>query len=193
MRPQLWVVAGPNGAGKSTLADRYLAGRLPVVNPDNIAREQLGIGSVQAGKIAIQRQRRHLMALESFAWETTLSGNREVALMREAKDAGYKVNLVFIGVRDPGLSMLRVADRVAAGGHHIPPADVARRFERSLRNLVDALVVADRAYIFDNSGERRRLLLSHEQNQSRHVSKHLPRWIVDALPTSTLQSRGIGH
>jgi predicted ABC-type ATPase len=36
--PQLWVVAGPNGAGKSTLANKYLAGRLPIVNPDVIAQ-----------------------------------------------------------------------------------------------------------------------------------------------------------
>ena len=36
--PQLWVVAGPNGAGKSTLTRRYLAGRLPIVNPDDIAQ-----------------------------------------------------------------------------------------------------------------------------------------------------------
>ena len=41
MKPQLWVIAGPNGAGKSTLADRYLAGRIPLINPDNIARERL--------------------------------------------------------------------------------------------------------------------------------------------------------
>ena len=36
--PQLWVVAGPNGTGKSTLANKYLAGRLPIVNPDVIAQ-----------------------------------------------------------------------------------------------------------------------------------------------------------
>ena len=33
---QLWIVAGPNGAGKSTLANKYLARRLPVVNPNVI-------------------------------------------------------------------------------------------------------------------------------------------------------------
>ncbi|MEK9499123.1 hypothetical protein V2H77_22210 [Photorhabdus sp. P32] len=38
-RPQLWVIAGPNGAGKSTLVRRHLTGKLPVVNPDDIARK----------------------------------------------------------------------------------------------------------------------------------------------------------
>jgi ABC-type branched-subunit amino acid transport system ATPase component len=50
-------VAGPNGAGKSTL-DRYMAGRLPVINPYNIARElDPGLGEGQrvlrAGRLAV--------------------------------------------------------------------------------------------------------------------------------------------
>ena len=88
------------------------------MNPDTIAQEQLGIDPIQAGKLALLRQQKHIATGESFAWETTLSGKRELELMREAKVAGYKINLVFIGVRDAGLSMFRVADRVAAGGHH---------------------------------------------------------------------------
>ena len=186
MRPQLWIVAGPNGAGKSTLAERYLNGRLPIVNPDNIARQRVGIRLIEAGKEAIQRQRQFLAAGESFAWETTLSGNRELAFMREAEQAGYKVNLVFVGIRNARASIVRVAERVAAGGHDVPPADIVRRFDRSMRNLVEALTIADRGFIFDNSGKRRRLLLSREDGLSRHVSRNLPRWIVAALPAEIL-------
>jgi|GEM_PF-3753757 Uncharacterized protein conserved in bacteria len=36
---QLWIIAGPNGSGKTTLTQRHLAGRLPVLNPDEIALE----------------------------------------------------------------------------------------------------------------------------------------------------------
>lgn len=183
------MVAGPNGAGKSTLADRHLAGRIPVINPDNIALEQPGIGPARAGRLAIQRQREHLLKRESFAWETTLSGHRELALMREARDAGYKVNLVYIGVRDPGLSMLRITERVAAGGHTVPASDVARRFERSLGNLPHALALADRAFILDNSEKRRRLVLIREGDHSRFRSQSMPQWLQSRLPAemSTLE------
>lgn len=37
--PQLWIFAAPNGAGKPTLAQRYVAGRVEIINPDNIAVE----------------------------------------------------------------------------------------------------------------------------------------------------------
>ena len=60
--PQLWILAGPNGAGKSTLANKYLAGRLPIVNPDVIAQALAPTDPhgtqvrVQAGREAVRRQ-----------------------------------------------------------------------------------------------------------------------------------------
>lgn len=191
MKPQLWVIAGPNGAGKSTLADRYIAGRIPVINPDNIAYANPGMSPIQAGKLAIAQQNQLLAARASFAWETTMSGKRELHLMTEAKAAGYKVNLVFVGIRDPSASLLRITQRVAAGRHDVPPADVQRRFQRCMENLPGALQLADRALVFDNSGERRRLVLSQELQQTKRIAPNLPKWLVDALPSTIRRSRGI--
>jgi len=191
MRPQLWVIAGPNGAGKSTLADRYIAGRIPVVNPDNIAYANPGMSPIQAGKLAITQQNQLLAARASFAWETTMSGKRELNLMTEAKAAGYKVNLVFVGIRDPAASMMRITQRVAAGRHDVPPMDVQRRFQRCMENLPGALQLADRALVLDNSGERRRLVLSQELQQTKRIAPNPPKWLVDALPPAMRRSRGI--
>ncbi len=124
--PQLWVVAGPNGAGKSTLANKYLAGRLLIVNPDVIASALAPTDPhgtqvrVQAGREAIRRQEDLLAQGVDFALETTLSGNRELALMRRAQDAGYKVNLVYVGVDAATTTLGRIAQRVASGGHTVP-------------------------------------------------------------------------
>ena len=124
--PQLWVVAGPNGAGKSTLANKYLAGRLPIVNPDVIAQALAPTDlhgtqvRVQAGREAVRRQESLLAQGVDFAIETTLSGNRELALMRRARDAGYKVTLVYVGVDTPTTTLGRIAQRVARGGHTVP-------------------------------------------------------------------------
>lgn len=98
-RPQLWVIAGPNGAGKSTLARHYLAGRIEIVNPDDIAqqiapdRRNDPAVAGRAGRIAIERRRALLAAGQSFAFETTLTGHSERAVMAEARDRGFKVNL----------------------------------------------------------------------------------------------------
>ncbi|MCL4460535.1 MAG: hypothetical protein M1297_02320 [Nitrospirae bacterium] len=99
--PQLWVVAGPNGAGKTTIAERWLASRIPVISPDTLAGIH-GLSPLQAGKMAIREQEKLLSSRSSFAVDTTFSGNRELEMMRRAKAAGYKVNLIFIFVfRDP--------------------------------------------------------------------------------------------
>ena len=188
-KPQLWIVAGPNGSGKSTLVNRYMRASLEVVNPDDIARDQ-GVSPIQAGKAALEQQNSFLASRKSFVLETTLSGKREIPFASRAKEQGYRIRVAFIAVRDPGVSMMRVAQRVAGGGHNVPPADVSRRFSRSVANLPDLVALADRAFIFDNSGKRRRLLLSMEKGNAKFVSKRIPSWAQDSInailrPTKT--------
>lgn len=170
--PQLWIIAGPNGAGKTTVADRWFAPRIPVVSPDTIA-VQSGIGPIRAGRMAVFEQERLLAAGASFALDTTLSGKRERVLMKRATDAGYKVNLVFICVESLSLCQARILERTESGGHAVPFA-----------NLPAALVLAERVFVLDNTGERRRLLLSVEQGRIKHLSGNLPVWAKAVVSSS---------
>jgi predicted ABC-type ATPase len=187
--PQLWFIGGPNGAGKSTLAERYsLEQRLPLVNPDNIAKE-LSTSCpatedvrLRAGREAIKRQNNLLAEKKSFVIESTLSGKRELNLLRTAKEAGYKVNLVFCGVDSPVRSLSRVRLRVDSGGHEVPPVDIMRRYPRSMENLSEALTLADRAFIFDNSKGRHQLILSLKEGQMKFYTKICPNWLLQACP-----------
>jgi predicted ABC-type ATPase len=195
--PQLWVIAGPNGAGKSTLTAKYLEGRLEIINPDLIARELDPSDPngtrvrLQAGREAIRRQEACLASDQDFSFETTLSGHRELTVLYRAKEAGFKVNLVYVGIHSPRATMGRIRERVASGGHDIPPPDVVRRYERSLANLPRALELVDRAFILDNSGRGYRMLLSVERGRVRHVSANLPAWARNALPREMQRSRGM--
>jgi predicted ABC-type ATPase len=186
---QLWVVAGPNGAGKSTLTRRYLEDRLQIVNPDVIARELNPTDPtrarvrLQAGREAIRRQEALLSQGTDFSIETTLSGNRELELLQRAKEAGYKVTLVYVGVNSTDVLVGRITQRVREGGHDVPTNDIDRRYTRSMVNLARALEYSDRAFILDNSSQRYRLLLSMERSQVKYLSRNLPRWARDALPS----------
>jgi predicted ABC-type ATPase len=185
--PHLWIFAGPNGAGKSTLTACYLRNRLPIVNPDviaaNLAGHSRGSSAViEAGKVAVRQRAAFLGSRKSFAIETTLSGNSEIRLMRDAVAAGYKVNLVFIGVRSTLISQGRVAHRVRMGLHSVPPEDIVRRFPRSLENLPIAMRLADRTIIVDNTGEGFRLLLIRENGKTRTYGRKLPGWLLQAVP-----------
>lgn len=186
--PQFWIIAGPNGAGKTTLVTAKIKGRIPVVNPDEIAdRLPLVEGHLderQAGEIAIREREWLLAERRDFAIETTLSGHSPIRFMSKAKAKGYKLTLIFVGIDSPELSQARVADRVAGGGHSVPLDAIVRRYPNTMSKLANAVEIADRSFILDNSDERRRLLLIHENGTSRYASRTLPEWIRTALPAS---------
>lgn len=47
----------------------------------------------------------------------------------------------------------RIAERVAEGGHHVPEADVRRRYQRGIANFLNVYrALADYWIVFDNSG-----------------------------------------
>ncbi len=185
--PQLWIVAGPNGAGKTTIADRWLAPRIPVVSPDAIAVSNR-LSPIQAGKAAITEQERLLAAGADFGLDTTFSGTRELSLMSRAASAGYKISLVFVCVDTPALCQARIVERVESGGHSVPPQDVARRYGRSLANLAGAFDLANRVFVLDNTGEKRRLLFSVENGRVKHRAGNLPSWVRKAIPDRLLLS-----
>lgn len=162
--PVLLVLAGPNGSGKSTFFELFVAALgLPFVNADRIAaslepteRIVAGDPDYQAARIADAE--RHLLLAEgkSFCMETVFSdtAGEKRKFLRAAQKAGYMVILVFFGLSGPDLSIARVVQRVAAGGHDVPDEKLRQRFPRTLDNLRQALRFVDYAFLFDNSSSR---------------------------------------
>jgi predicted ABC-type ATPase len=113
----------------------------------------------------------------TFALETTLSGHYQLALMEKARGLGYEIDLTFLCLNNPTLNQLRVAARVALGGHNVLPADIHRRYARSLANLPVALSFAHRARLVDNSAESApRLIAPLESGRCAWKAENLPDW-----------------
>ena len=159
-----------------------------MVNPDDIAaaiRDTLtsdAAALAKAGRLAVEQRMQLVQAGRSFGVETTLTGRSELQLMRTAKERGYKVNLVYVGLDDADQSNSRVSERVRRGGHDVPEQDIYRRFDRSLANLPAAIGLSDRVRILDNSDERRRTLLKIDNGQVRTVNRIIPEWARKAIP-----------
>ena len=185
--PWLWFVAGPNGAGKSTYARNLSSEVEEIVRPDLIAfdlsPEDPERVALKAGRLAIARINILLAQKISFAVETTLSGRFHLAAAQRAKSGGWGVGIVYIGLSSPAIAIERVRMRKVKGGHNVPPADVRRRYRRSLANLAKIYGISDRLVVLDNSSARtpmRRLL---ETNRGKVVFKQrrLPGWLTVAL------------
>ncbi|ETF02177.1 zeta toxin family protein [Advenella kashmirensis W13003] len=137
-----------------------------------------------AGKTTLTRRHLtgHLPVVnpDDIAAEIDL-GHSEIELMRYARKRGFKVILVFVGVDDVGLLMVK--SRIAEGGHAVSPEAIERRYQRSMDNLECALQIADRAWVFDNNRKRgRRTLLIREGHRLKYVGKSLPAWALQAIP-----------
>lgn len=140
--PICWIVAGPNGAGKTTFALDYLplvANCTRFVNADLIAAGLSPLdpeGEVKAAsRLFLNEIQSAIAARRDFAYETTLAGRGYLKLIRKLRSEGWKVMLIYLALPGLEMSKLRVAERVAHGGHNIPLADIERRFTRSLANL----------------------------------------------------------
>ncbi len=157
--PNLYIIAGPNGAGKTTASYTLLPemlGCTNFVNADEIARGLSPFSpetvDVQAARIMLARIEELLAQKVDFAIETTLATRSYVQLVKRAQKAGYKVHLLFFCLESPEQAILRVAQRVAEGGHNIPEDVIRRRFARGIANLTHLyLPICDSALVYNNS------------------------------------------
>jgi predicted ABC-type ATPase len=179
--PTLTVVAGANGSGKSTLT-KLSANNTPLIDPDAIAKEidpiNPSAAAISAGRQALALSQQYIQSECSFVVETTLAGNTYINLMRKVKSKGWLVILIYIGIDNPNINVLRVKDRVNLGGHDVPRSDILRRYERSLANLNKAAKIVDRLILYDNSTNAGHQLLATIEDDAVVIhQQELPRWI----------------
>lgn len=156
---ELYVIAGPNGAGKTTFARKFLpkyANCRNFVNADLIAAGMSPFSpetaAVRAGRLMLEEIRYFSDRRASFAFETTLSGRSNLALIQKLRADGYKIHLFFLMVSSVEVALSRIKERVLKGGHDVPEVVVRRRFDRSFRNFLRAYCdAADSWYLLDNT------------------------------------------
>ncbi|HBC22382.1 MAG TPA: zeta toxin [Porphyromonadaceae bacterium] len=168
--PALYIIAGCNGAGKTTASMTVLPEVLhcrEFVNADEIAKGlspfRPGEVAVQAGRLMLERIDSLLTRGETFAIETTLATRSYAGLVRRAKAAGYTVILLFFWLPSPEMAEMRVAQRVAEGGHDIPREVIRRRYWLGLRNLLEIYAhEVDAWSMYDNSLRQEPIVLNNE-------------------------------
>jgi predicted ABC-type ATPase len=103
-----------------------------------------------------------------------------VDFMAQARERGYRVYLYFVATDDPAINVDRVRRRVRLGGHPVPAKKVRERYVRSIALMTAACGIAHRAYVFDNSGSKHKLLVQLVDGQRMELAAAtLPRWFVE--------------
>ncbi|MDD6482674.1 MAG: zeta toxin family protein [Lachnospiraceae bacterium] len=161
-KPMLLVFAGPNGSGKSTITD-YLGTVGEYTNADDIVKA-MGIDNKQAAEIVEKKRYEAIESKLDFTFETVLSSEYPMRVIRKAKEEGYFIKCIFVLTIDPEVNILRVDARVSGGGHDVPKDKIRDRYYKSLGNVKELIDLCDILHIYDNTREEAvRILRKHKE------------------------------
>ncbi len=148
-KPEIIVFAGPNGSGKSTIT---VMARIinPYINADEIKRTLL-CSDLEAAQRAEALREEFVAAKTSFTFETVLSTERNLILLKKAKEQGFFIRCIYVLTTDPNINIFRVKARKESGGHDVPTDKIISRYEKSLAILPELISVCDICHIYDNS------------------------------------------
>ena len=140
-------------------ADLIAAGLSPFA-PDKVAFE--------SGRIILKRLRELFERRENFSFETTLTGYGYTHLLREMRNAGYRIRLDFLWIPHLDITRARVKQRVKKGGHDIPDGVQLRRFGKGIRLLLEHYrPLVNYWRLFDNTGQNPHLVVEEEDGLMR--------------------------
>jgi predicted ABC-type ATPase len=177
--PNLYIIAGCNGAGKTTASYTILPEILnckEFINADEIARGispfQPEKAAIAAGRIMLQRIEDMFAQKRDFAIETTLTTKSYAETIKNARQKGYKISLLFLWLPNINLAIIRVKLRVLAGGHNIPVAVVKRRYKRGIVNLFTHFLGWCHYWaIVDKSGKTFKFVADGEEKNNTSILK----------------------
>ena len=122
-----------------------------------------------------------IRSYSSFSFESVFSHVSKILELEEARKNNFRIYLYFVTTSDPSINLQRVENRIENGGHSVPYEKIINRYFRTMSNLYAAFMLADRAYLFDNSNKNSggSFVFFAEKNGNRiDLSDHfsVPQW-----------------
>ena len=174
--PKILVFAGPNGSGKSTVTLAWEKTGL-YINADDI-KVKRDCSGLEAAQEAERLRELCFSERRSFTFETVLSTERNLDLLRRAKAEGFHIESVFVLTINPELNVFRVKSRELSGGHSVPPDKIRRRYTKSLANISTLLALSDIFRLVDNTAQPEILFIKDEAGQQIRPNRY---WIVEEI------------
>ena len=147
--PEIIVFAGPNGSGKSTIT-RLAKIIEPYINADDIKRSTQ-CSDLEAAIKAENLRENSIANKMGFTFETVLSTDRNLNLLRRAKENGFFIRCFYILTADVNINIARVKSRVENGGHDVPEEKIRSRYIKSLSLVPELIKICDVMHIYDNT------------------------------------------
>ena len=147
--PEVIVFAGPNGSGKSTIT-KFAKTVGIYINADDIKRSN-HCSDMDAAQKAEELRENAIERMDDFTFETVLSTDRNLNLLRKAKEKGYFIRCFYVLTANSDVNIARVKMREMQGGHGVPEDKVRARYIRALKLIPELVEVCDVLHIYDNT------------------------------------------
>ena len=169
-KPMVLVLAGPNGSGKSTITTFFeKVGRY--TNADDMVAAT-GMNNMDAALLADKLRYESIEEKEDFTFETVLSSNYKLDILRKAKEEGYFIKCVFVLTADPQINVARIESRVASGGHDVETSKVIDRYYKSIDNIKRLIEICDIMHVYDNTNTPERIIRKHKEEFSIYPNEN---------------------
>ncbi|MCI9296671.1 MAG: hypothetical protein HFI10_04435 [Lachnospiraceae bacterium] len=180
-KPEVVVFAGPNGSGKSTFTE-LLKPPVDYINADEI-KKNLKCSDMEAAQLAEKQREDHVEQMSEFCFETVLSTERNLKLLKKAREKGYFIRCYYILTADPMINVWRVRSRVEAGGHDVPEEKIIERYDRALEIVKELVKICDVCHIYDNSGNEPFRILKKRKEEI--YFDECPDWYLEDIKALT--------
>lgn len=169
-KPMVLVLAGPNWSGKSTITAFFeKVGKY--TNADDIVAST-GMDNMEAAILADKMRYESIKKKEDFTFETVLSSDYKMEILRKAKKEGYFIKCVFVLTIDPQINIARIKSRVAAGGHDVEKSKEIDRYYKSINNIKKLIDICDIMHVYDNTDTPQRIIRKHKEDFSIYPNEY---------------------
>ena len=149
--PEVVVFAGPNGSGKTTIT-RMAKVVGDYINADDIKRTTL-CSDLEAAVKAEELREKMIAEQKDFTFETVLSTERNLLLLKKANENGYFVRGIYVLTSNVNINVARVHARKALGGHGVPEDKIRSRYIKALKLIPELVDICDILHVYDNTKE----------------------------------------
>ncbi|WP_026835243.1 zeta toxin family protein [Eubacterium xylanophilum] len=178
--PEVIVFAGPNGSGKTTITG--MAKTIgEYINADDIKRTTL-CTDIEAAQKAEELREKMVSEKKDFTFETVLSTDRNLLLLKKAKEQGYFVRCIYVLTANADINVARVSARQAIGGHGVPEDKIRSRYPKALALLPQLIEVCDILHVYDNTKEPFRIFKKRKDIYFHWENKY---WDFDKISNLT--------
>lgn len=182
-RPEFTIIAGPNGAGKSKLGPFYsstkafdgdkLAMQLRKEHPD--WKDSWIDGTIIS--TLMKEKDEAILLNKDYAFETNFSSDLPVTLIKDFKNANYKICLIYFGLSFILDSSTRVEQRQNMGGHDVSQEVIEYNFNEGIKRVRASLSLFENILFVDGTSDFGDIVAIHISKSGKHqITDHPTLW-----------------